>query len=83
MQAIKILKLITLILSIIFSLVFFFLYVKMKKSIKESDSSSFDDSPIDQRAVKRILIFFYCYAVLIFVNIVIQIVEFILNFSNY
>ncbi len=83
MQTIKILKLITLVLTVIFSLVFLFLYLKMKKAVKESDRSSFDDSPIDQREVKRLLIFLYCYAVLIFANIVMQIVEFILNLSNY
>ena len=82
MEVLHIIKLIILILSIIFSLVFLFLYAKFKKLARQ-DSTSDDDAVMDSTAIKNILFFFYCYCALLFANVVIQILEFILNLSNF
>lgn len=80
MEVLHIIKLIILILSILFTFVFLFLYAKFKKFARQ-DSASDDDTVIDSAVIKRFVIFFYCYCALLFANIVIQILEFILNFS--
>lgn len=82
MEVLHIIKLIILILSIIFSILFLLLYGKLKKLVRQ-DSTSDDDGVMDPTAIKKMLLFFYCYCALLFANVVIQILEFILYLTNF
>ncbi len=72
-------KTIILVLNIIFSVAIAILFTRIKKLTKQDQKTSEDGTKIHINW-KKYSTFLYCYVAFLFANIVIQIVEFVLNF---